>query len=185
MKKRARIDKSGHALDDMELKWLGVTRKHLDADLAFIKRGYDPEAARSIIEYFHERMSNGLPYDHQFLQELMAYVFARIVDGRGKVTADQAFGLKPERGKYEREDTTERDVSAAASMVLMARKGVRKLDAVGDTANLLFPDGEGEKAVQHAYDKYRGELEICDDLTLLEMLGEHAVNPIIKRLMAG
>ncbi|MFZ5958848.1 hypothetical protein ACOXVJ_15195 [Pseudomonas knackmussii] len=182
MKKRSSIDTFAPAPDDLEMKWLDVTREDLDVALASIKRGHDPESARNIIEYFHERMSNGFSYDQQFLQELMAYVFAGIAEGK---TADQAFGLKLQRGKYERKDTTERDVAAAACMLLMSRKGVRYLDAKGDTANLLFPDGEGEKAIEHACREYHGELGCYTDVALLECLGAFADTPIIKRLMAG
>lgn len=182
MKKPTSIDKSALAPDYLELKWQDVTRDDLDAALASIKRGHDQEAAQNIIEYFHERMSTGISYDQQFLHELMAFVFAGIAEGK---TADQAFGLKLQRGKYEREDTTERDVTAAACVVFMRRKGVRYLDAKGDTANLLFPDGKGEKAVEEAFREYRCELECCTSGTLLELLGPLADAPVIKRLMTG
>lgn len=174
--------KEGVGLDDPWLRWTDVTHEDLAVALASIKRGHDPETVRNVIEYFHERMSNGFPYDKDILYDLMAHVFAGIVAGK---SADQAFGLKLERGKYEREDTTERDVTAAACMVLMIRKRTNWLDAKGYTANLLFPDGTGEKAVELAYKEYRAELEQCPDEILLEMLGPLADDPIIKSVMSG
>ncbi|MGV8889805.1 MAG: hypothetical protein ACOH2P_17555 [Pseudomonas sp.] len=166
------------------MKWLEVTRDDLDFALASIQTGHgSKEAAQDLIEYFHERMSNGYSYDEDFLRKLMEYVFAEIVEG--KKSADQAFGLKSVRGKYEREDTTERDVTAAACMVLLIRKGTLWLAAKGDTANLLFPIDKGDKAVERAYQKYRAEIEYCPDEVLLDMLGPLADTPIIKLVMAG
>lgn len=183
MKKRARKKTVDVTLDDSRMKWGDITRSDLDAALVTIQNRHEPDTARSIIEYFHERMSRGFSYDEEFLHTLMAYVFAGIVEGNK--SADQAFGLKLGRGKYDREDTTERDVTATACILLLMRKGARWLDAKGDTANLLFPDGTGEKAVEEAYTQYRFELQHCPDDILLEMLGPLAGTPVIKRVMAG
>ena len=76
-------------------------------------------------------------------------------------------------------------MTAAACVLLLMRKGVRWLDAKGDTANLLFADGSGDKAVETAYTQYRSELKDCPDGDLLEILGSLADTPTIKRIMAG
>lgn len=165
------------------MKWANVTRDDLNAALASIKNGHDPEAARNLQEYFHECMSSGYPYDRDVLHEYMTLVFARIVED--KRTGCQAFGLKLWRGGYDREDTTERDVTAAACVVLLMRKGVLWQDAIGDAANLMFPDGEGEKAIKVAHAQYKSEIEHYPDGTLLEILGPLGGTSLIKSVMAG
>lgn len=165
------------------MKWANVTHDDLKAALASIKNGFDPEAAQNLIEYFHERMSRGYPYDEEILHELMALVFARMVED--KRTGSQAFGLKLWRGGYDREETTERDVTAAACVVLLMRKGVLWQDAIGDAANLLFPDGEGEKAIKLAHAQYKSEIEHYPDGAILEILGPLVGTSLIKRVMAG
>jgi hypothetical protein len=165
------------------MKWANVTHDDLKAALASIKNGFDPEAAQNLIEYFHERMSSGYPYDEEILRELMALVFSRMVED--KRTGSQAFGLKLWRGGYDRVDTTERDVKAAAFVVLLMRKDIRWQDAIGDAANFMFPDGEGDKAVKEAYAHYKSEVEHYPDGTLMEILGPFADTPLIKRVMAG
>jgi hypothetical protein len=183
MKKLGRKEPMDVTLADSKMKWLDCTREDLDAALASIKNRHDPEAARNIIEYYHERMSNGFSYDEGFLHTLMAYVFAGIVEGNKN--ADQAFGLSLERGKYDREDTTDRDVTATACILLLMRKGADWLEAKGHTANLLFPEGTGDRAVDAAYSQYRHELRHCSDDSLLEILGPFAGTAVIKRFMTA
>jgi hypothetical protein len=181
MKKRASKETKDVTLVDSKMKWLDITRDDLDAAFASIQNGHDPEAARNIIECFHERMSKGFSYDEDFLHTYMAYVFAGIVEGNK--TADQAFGLTLERGKYDREDTTDRDMTATACVLLLMRKGANWQEAKGDAANLLFPDGTGDRAVDAAYSQHREELQHCSDDNLLEILGTLANTAVIKRFI--
>lgn len=183
MKKRARKETMDVTLADSKMKWLDCTREDLDAAFASIKNRHDPEAVRNIIEYYHERMSRGFSYDEGFLHTLMAYVFAGIVEDNK--SADQAFGLSLERGKYDREDTTDRDVAATACILLLMRKGVDWLEAKGHTANLLFPEGTGDRAVDAAYSRHRDELRHSSDDSLLDMLGPFANTAVIKRFMTA
>lgn len=149
------------------LKWTDVSRDDLEHALAIIKHSYEPDNSLNLIEYFHERMSNGFTYEKDILQELIELVFARIIAGD---TADQAFGFKQKRGKYQRKCTVERDTQATACMVLMIRKGCLWLDAIGYAANLLFPDGKGGKAVERAYEYYHEEFEEYSNEVLLDIL---------------
>lgn len=165
------------------MKWKNVTRDDLKAALASIKNGHDPEAALNLIEYFHECRSNGYSHDEDVFREWMDLVLARIVED--KRTGSQAFGLKLWRGGYDREDTTERDMAAAACVVLLMRKKFLWQDAIGDAANLLFPDGKGDKAVKAAHAEIKPEIEHYADSILLEMMGPLASTPLIKRVMAG
>jgi len=183
MMKRGRKKTMDVTIADSKMKWLDCTREDLDAALASIKNRHDPEAARNIIEYYHERMSKGFSYDEGFLHTLMSYVFAGIVEGNK--SADQAFGLSLERGKYDRADTTDRDVTATACILLLMRKGADWLEAKGHTANLLFPEGTGDRAVDAAYSQYRDELRYYSDDSLLEILGPFADTAVIKRFMTA
>lgn len=158
------------------MNWANVERKDLNTAIEYIKVNHDPETVMKIIEYFHERMSNGEPYDRDMLHVFMAHVFDRIVNGEvmkngtvAKLTADQAFGLKLRKGQGNIKDTQDRDLKAAACMVLLMRKGMLWQDAKGQAANLLFPDGEGDKAVERAYEEHCALVECFPD-EVLEML---------------
>ena len=111
-----------------------VTDADLRCALNAVVHGHDPAAARNLIEYFYRRISVGQPYNQHILVEYLHYAFGKIIND--KVTADQAFGFKLTRGKYERDDTSERDVFAAAYMTLLMRKGWTWLDAKSEAANL-------------------------------------------------
>lgn len=172
--------KNAATVDDIR-KWDDVSDADLRGALAGVKYGYDPTAARNLIEYFHERMRDHRPLNERILREYIEYAFARIVrDGK---STDVAFGLKLVRGKYRRKDTTERDVRAASYITLAMRKNVKWQVAVGDAANLLFPDGKGGKAVEKAYESYRDIFRNLPDKYLKAMLPEDT--PVIKPFMAG
>lgn len=160
------------------MKWAQVERRDLNTAIEYIKVNHDPATVWKIIEYFHERMSSGEPYDQDMLHVFMAHVFERMVNGEivgegkqanKKLTADQAFGLKLRKGQGNIKDTLNRDLKAAACMILQMRKGMRWLGAKGYAANLLFPDGEGEKAVERAYEEHRALMECYPD-EVLELL---------------
>ncbi len=162
------------------MKWVDVTNADLKAAVAAVKYSHDPDAARNLIEYFHERMRDGEQYDLDILHELMAHVFSEIVEN--KCTADQAFGLKLRRGKYLREPTFDRDVAGAAYMVLLMRNGWTWQDAKGEAANLFFSDDRGDKAMETAYSQYKECLQFLSNQNLAAMLPSDT--PVIKRNMA-
>lgn len=124
------------------MKWADVTDKDLVGALDLVRYGHAPDAAKNLIEYFHERLSNELPYNRDVLIGFVKFAFERMVEHGW--SAGQAFGLDLKRGCYQRDDTTERDVMAAAFITLRMRQGWRWNDAVGVAANLLMPDGRGE-----------------------------------------
>lgn len=151
------------------MKWAHVTRADINTAITAIKTGHDPGAAQSLIEYFHERMSNDDFYEKDMLHLLMAHVFSEMVEGQK--TADQAFGLKLRRGEYQREDTESRDLQATACMLLLLRGGKTWEGAVYDTTRLIFPDGsKGERTVERAYSTYRLTLEMFNDEVLAQLL---------------
>lgn len=152
------------------MKWADVTDADVRGALNAVKHSYEPEAAKNLIEYFHERFSNQERYDQDALLAFIKMAFQRIVDDGW--SADHAFGLKLKRGHYQRPDTTERDVMAAAFVVLRMRQGRLWSDAVGEAANLLMPDGEGDKAIESAYTQYREGLSILPDEFLASLLPE-------------
>lgn len=163
------------------MKWENVTEADLNAALAAVMYGYDPVAARNLIEYFSERIGNGGRFNQRVLLELLNHAFVRII--KEGVSADQAFGLKLGRGKYPREDTVIRDVMATAYMVLLMRKGWTWAEAKGEAVNLLCPDGKGDKAVEKAYAYYRDALTSYPDDHLMGMLPPGT--PVISRDKVG
>lgn len=163
------------------MKWSNVTDSDLNGALAAIKYGYDPTAARNLIEYFHGQFESGDAFNEKILIEFLSHAFRKIVqDGW---SADHAFGLKLKRGHYERPDTFERDLIAAAYVILLLRNNWTWLDAKGEAANLLFPDGKGEKAIEIAYSINCVALGHMSNEELKSMLPEGA--NVISRDMTG
>jgi hypothetical protein len=163
------------------MKWLDVTDGDLQGALAAIKHGFDPDAARNLIAYFHEHMREGVDFNQQVLLDYLYHAFGKIIEDGW--SADHAFGLKLKRGHYERESTLERDMTATAYIILLMRRGWNYLDATGEAANLLFPDGQGEKAIVAAYGHYKGVFSKLPEDILLELLPQST--PIISRDMIG
>jgi len=161
------------------MKWQDVSESDLKGALSSVVYGHDPVATRNLIEYFYERIHNGTPYNECVLREYLDHAFGKIIEDGW--TADHAFGFKLKRGHHERQDTTERDVVATAYMILLMRRNWTWLDAKGAAANLLFPDGEGEKAVEAAYALYKEALQLLPDNVLNKMLPPGT--PVISRDM--
>ena len=163
------------------MKWDDATDDDLENALVWVKHEHDPIAARNLIEYFYERMSDGRSYNQHVLNEFISFAFTRIVEKN--YTADQAFGLKLRRGGYAREDTSERDIVCVAYVIVLMRKGWTWLEAIGEAANQFFPDGQGDSAIKSAYPIYKSELSEYPDTLLLGMLPEGT--PVITRDKTG
>lgn len=144
-----------------------VTDKDLNGALAAVMHGFDPVAARNLVRYFHGCLQDGSPYNERILLDYVYYAFEKIINEG--VSADHAFGFKQSRGKHEREDTTERDIVAAALVTRYMRENKTYLDARGDAANALFADGTGEKAVEAAYSQYKDVLQYLSIEALKEL----------------
>ncbi len=136
------------------MKWADVTDADIRGALNAVLHAHNPAAAKNLIEYFHERFSNEMPYNEEVLLAFVKMAFRRMAEGGW--SADHAFGLKQKRGHHQREDTFERDVMAAAFVILRMRQGWRWEAAIGGAANLLMPDSTGDKAMQAAYAKFKG-----------------------------
>ena len=143
-----------------------INESDLNGGLAAVKNSYDPLAAFSLIDYFYRRIRSGAGINLPVLVEYLEHAFGLIVRGR---SADRAFGLTRSRGEREHLDTTERDVRAAAQVTLDMRRGRRYLEAIGDAANRLFPDGKGDRSVEDAYNEHK-EFLCCLSDKLLEGL---------------
>lgn len=152
-------------------KWDDVTPEGLDTIIEYLKCNFEPELSRKVIELFYERMQDDEHVDMGALYVLMKHVFAQIMAGR---SADQAFGLKAIKGKYNRPDNTSRDVRAVAMVVLQMRKGVTWEDAVTDAAVHM---GIGDRTVERACETYREGLEWLLDETLMQLAGESLPPP--------
>jgi len=135
-------------------KWDEVTPEGLYNIIQYLKSNFDPELAKKVIELFHERMRDEIDFDPALLHSLMQHVFAQILEGH---SADQAFGLKAIKGKYNRPNNEERDMRAACIVILQIRNGTSWENAVTDAAeHLLISD----QTVARAYKTYRYVLDM-------------------------
>jgi hypothetical protein len=152
-------------------KWDNVTPEGLLNIIESLKHNFDADLSYKVIELFHERMQDDEHIDSGALYALMKHVFAQIIEGQ---SADQAFGLKVIRGKYNRPDNTSRDICAAAIVVLQMRKGVSWEDAVTDAAGHM---AISDRSVERAYDAYKTSFELLPNDPLMLMVGESLPPP--------
>ena len=174
---REKVERADQAIlnviEAKKRKWQDVSDADLNGALAAVKHDFDPVAARTLIEYFYERIHNNDPYNEKVLLEFLDHAFGKII--KENRSLDIAFGFKLGRGKYRREDTTSvRDIRAAAHMELIMRKKQSLSYAKTAAANRLFPDvtgkGKGEKVVEMAYGRYRNVLSAIPRKLLEAML---------------
>lgn len=144
-------------------KWDDVTSDDLLSILTYLAQNFDPELTLKVIELFHERMRDDLYFDPEILHLLMKRVFALIMDGK---SADQAFGLKPMKGRHQRPDTTFRDIRATAIVILQQRRGENWENAVMEAAERL---NVSERTIQRAYANVREALECVKEEVLKEL----------------
>lgn len=141
-----------------------ATPPPLEAIIRFTQSTTAPRLVHWLARYFIERVTAGVSYDIRMLERFILRPLEQISEG---ISADQAFGLKPMKGKYSRADTHDRDVSFAVLVADKRRKGLVWEDAVGDVAEAF---GIKPRTVERAYDRYR---EGVDDLPT-EILHEMA-----------
>ena len=149
-----------------------VTDDYLEEALGSIELGFDSEAAFHLIEYFHECFKADAPFSRHVFDKFIRMAFEKIVEQGW--SADQAFGLAQGRGKYERMNTTVRDLSGVAYMILLMERGHTWLDARGIAANLLFDDGMGDKAMENAYKQHKEVLRTLTPEELMALLPDGA-----------
>ncbi|GEM_PF-979267 len=156
-----------------ERKWDKVTPEGLYTIIQYLKTNFDAELSHKVIELFHERMRDDIDFDPALLHSLMKHVFAQIIEGK---SADQAFGLKTEKGKYPRPDTHSRDLRATAIVILRLRQGLNLEDSSNDAAELLEVS---ESTVKRACAEWLEALEELDlsDETLQQVAGENPRSP--------
>ncbi len=154
-------------------KWDEVTPEGLYTIIQYLKSNFDAELSHKVIELFHERMRDDIDFDPALLHSLMKHVFAQIIEGK---SADQAFGLKTEKGKYPRPDTHSRDLRATAIVILRLRQGLNLEDSSNDAAEVL---GISESTVKRACAEWFETLEKLNlpDETLQQVAGEHLSSP--------
>ncbi|MGQ0511379.1 MAG: hypothetical protein ACT4P9_12270 [Betaproteobacteria bacterium] len=78
------------------LTWKDISEAELRALLAGVTSGSDPTASMRLVEYFHSRIHDNLPYDQTILFAYLDHVFGRLLDGQ---PADRAFGFERRPGK--------------------------------------------------------------------------------------
>ena len=163
-----------------EGNWESDADADLKAALAAVRFGHDPVAAKNLMRHFRDSIAKGRAYNRRVLEEYLLLVFGKILDSGA--SADQALGLRLEKGKYPRPDTYDRDLMAAAYMTLLLRNNWTWLDARGEACNLLFPEGKGEKAAEDAYARYKESLACEMDTFLMGMLppGTPPIRPFMR-----
>lgn len=80
----------------VKLTWKDISEAELRALLAGATSGSDPAASMRLVEYFHGRIHDNLPFDQTILFEYLDHVFGRLLQGQ---PADRAFGLARQAGK--------------------------------------------------------------------------------------
>ena len=88
--KKADVDRT------VQLTSKDISQADLRAALASVKGGSDSFTSMKLIEYFHRRIHDDLPYDQTILFEFLDHVFGKILGGE---TPDQAFGFKQRAAK--------------------------------------------------------------------------------------
>lgn len=144
-------------------KWDDVTPEGLFNIIEYLKSNYDPSLSKKVIELFQERMQDDIHVDPITLNSLMKHVFSLIIEGK---SADQAFGLKIIKGKYNREDTIERDMCATAIIVIKRRQGSSLEDAVADAAEHMKTS---DTTIKRSYKNHRDFIELLPDEHLEKM----------------
>lgn len=143
------------------------------------KGGNEPDAALKLIIYFKDALSDGGEFERNLLDDWILHAFDLIEQGKltgRKITADQAFGLMPQKGKYARPDNTVRDVRIAAYIEYLTRyKCVKWEDAIGEAANFFCSADSGDRLVKDAHAKYKSDLGAVEKQFLIDILPEELV----------
>jgi hypothetical protein len=95
-KPKNKSERKSDADRTVKLTWKDISEVELRAALAGAKSGADPAASMKLIEYFHKRIHDNLPYDRTILFEYLDHVFGGIVNGQ---SADRAFGIEQRPAK--------------------------------------------------------------------------------------
>lgn len=148
------------------MKWDLTNDEGLHAALCFFEVEHDPETARQLAAYFHERLksADAVSIHEPLFIRYFRTVMHRLIEQGMK--PEQAMGFALQRGKHARADTESRDIRCAAYVVLARRQGNTRLKAIGDAANLFHDADVGDKAVERAYKQYRETFDGFPDAVL-------------------
>lgn len=138
--------------------------------LEITKKGTNPALSRSFMVIALRQLREGNRTIFPLIENWVIHAFGKIIDD--KESADVAFGLTTGKGKRARPDTHDRDILIAAHVILDMRDNKKWDCAIGDAANLFFPDGKGDKAAEAAYSKYKDILGMLPDETLRGLIGD-------------
>lgn len=169
--KEARLSKLfKETLYDTQDEFFDITDSEIESALYDFTKLNDEVAAKNLILYFNWCFEQRKEVNSAYLNQFTSHAFKRIVnDG---LSPDTAFAFKAEKGRYQREDKYDRDLTFAASMILLMRSGEKYLDAYEYVVGAAFPDGGGERIVREAYSKYKNDLSHVDD-ELLKPIAEY------------
>ncbi len=164
------MNKSTNPDVDKELAKLDELRKLRDVSLdelftlvEYLKVNYDPERSLKVIACLSARMESDDYVPPELLQAFTKHAFALIVEGK---TADQAFGLKGIKGKHSRKNIEQRNMGAAAMVILQTRKGINWEDAVTDISVFM---GLNDSTVERAHRQYKELFLLFTDQVLKDI----------------
>ncbi|BAP80328.1 hypothetical protein MT1_3153 [Pseudomonas sp. MT-1] len=150
-----------------ESKWADASSDELEEGLLCALDG-EYYAERCLIEYFHERMAAGQPYDLSVLDRYLTVVFGQVL----RRTAGKEDGnllLQRSRGRPTDPSVSDRDFYLAAAVLLLKREGLGWEAACNDVADRY---GESDRVVPRAFRKYRDDVELFLDSELRAIVDE-------------
>lgn len=150
-----------------EPKWADATSAELEEGLLCALDG-EHFAEQRLIEYFHERMAAGQPYDLSVLERYLTVVFGQVLK-RTAGKENVSLLLRRNRGRPPVPSVSDRDFYLAAAVLLLRREGLGWEAACNDVTELY---GESDRVVPRALQKYRNDVELLLDSELRAIVDE-------------
>ncbi len=124
--------------------------------LTTIQHGFDPDVALRVARYFFQRLEDDLNFNERAFSRYIWHALGLIVAGH---SANAAFGFSRKRKRPVAHDI-DRQMALAASVILCMKNAPESVTgrwehAIGETANLFFKDGTGDRAIAAAYARYK------------------------------
>lgn len=156
---------SVHGLDTREERWRNVTVSEVNGVLSAVTSSHNPDHVRTFLEYIYYRHRLGESVHEQALVSYLTHVATRAVEHGEDLAV--AFGIRSEKGRYDRPETFGRDMAVAADVILRTRQLKSLTEAKEEAAHALFPDDAnaelGRVIVAKAYKEHAAVLKTLAD----------------------
>lgn len=156
---------SGNELDASEERWRNVTDSEVNGMLAAVTSSQNADNVRTFLEYIYYRHRAGERVNERALIGYLTHVASRAIEQGDDL--EVAFGIRAEKGKYDRPETLGRDMAVAADVILRTRQLKSLTEAKGEAAHALFPDDAnaelGRVIVAKAYKEHEAVLNTLAD----------------------